>query len=114
MLGNGDSSLIVTSNNKRILVDGGGSETGSYDVGEKVLVPYLLDRKIMKIDYMIFSHFDSDHCKGLFTVMENLTVKNAIISEQGEDSENYRYFLELARSKGINVICVKARRQFEN
>ncbi len=42
---------------------GGGSEMSSFDVGEKTLLPYLLDKGIMKIDYMIFSHFDSDHCQ---------------------------------------------------
>ena len=109
-VGQGDCTLIVTSNNKKILIDGGGSESSSYDVGEKILVPYLLDRKITKIDYMIFSHFDSDHCKGLFTVMEKLKVKNVIISEQGEISENYIYFLKLVQEKQINVVTVQARK----
>ena len=58
-VGQGDSTLIVTPNNKTILIDGGGSET--YDVGENILVPYLLDRKIKKVDYIIISHFDQDH-----------------------------------------------------
>ncbi|MBR2786311.1 MAG: ComEC/Rec2 family competence protein [Clostridia bacterium] len=108
-VGQGDSSLIITSSNKKILIDGGGSESNTYDVGEKVLLPYLLNRKIITIDYMIFSHFDSDHCKGLFTVMENIKVKNAIISKQGEASENYSYFLKLAKSTNTNIIYVKAR-----
>lgn len=108
-VGQGDGCLMVTQTNKRILIDGGGSESESYDIGEKVLVPYLLDRGICKIDYLIFSHFDSDHCKGLFTVMEKLSVKNAVVSEQGGYSANYGYFLELADSKDINVIYVQAR-----
>ena len=57
-VGQGDSMLIQTPSRKTILVDGGGSETGSFDVGEKTLIPYLLDKGIMKIDYMMFSHFD--------------------------------------------------------
>ena len=55
----GDSTLIVTPNDKTILIDGGGSKT--YDVGKNTLIPYLLDRKIKKIDYIIVSHFDEDH-----------------------------------------------------
>ena len=108
-VGQGDSTLIITQENKKILIDGGGSEASSFDVGENVLVPYLLDRNIMTIDFMIFSHFDSDHCKGLFTVMEKLKVKNAIISEQGEISENYKIFLSLVKAQNIKVISVKAR-----
>lgn len=60
-VGQGDSCLITTETGKKILVDGGGSET--YDVGEKVLLPYLLDKGITTIDYVLISHFDSDHCK---------------------------------------------------
>ena len=108
-VGQGDCSLIVTGSNKTILIDGGGSDASNYDVGENILVPYLLDRRITTIDFMIFSHFDSDHCKGLFTVMQNLKVKNAIISEQGEDSENFRYFLKLAQERKVNIVCVQAR-----
>lgn len=62
-VGQGDCMLVKTPCNKVILIDGGGSDIGSFDVGEKTLLPYLLDKGIMKIDYMIFSHFDSDHCK---------------------------------------------------
>ena len=58
-VGQGDSTLIVTPNDKTILIDGGGSLT--YDVGENRLIPYLLDRKIKKIDYVISSHADQDH-----------------------------------------------------
>ena len=61
-VGQGDSTLITTQFNKKILIDGGGSEFGStFDVGEKTLLPYLLKKKIHKLDYVIISHFDSDH-----------------------------------------------------
>lgn len=60
-VGQGDSTLIITPNSKIILIDGGGSDS-TYDVGENTLLPYLLDRKIKKIDYAMISHFDSDHC----------------------------------------------------
>ncbi len=51
-----------TRNNK-ILIDGGGSESSSYDVGESILLPYILDRGINSIDTIIISHFDSDHVR---------------------------------------------------
>lgn len=62
-VGQGDSSLVITPNNKVILIDGGGSYDESYDVGKNILVPYLLDRGIRKVDYIIVSHFDSDHVR---------------------------------------------------
>lgn len=64
-VGQGDSTLIVTPLNKTILIDGGGSLSKEYDVGKNTLLPYLLDRKIRKIDYMIISHFDQDHIRAV-------------------------------------------------
>lgn len=60
-VGQGDSTLVITPKKKTVLIDGGGNE--SYDVGENTLIPYLLDRKINKIDYIIISHFDTDHVR---------------------------------------------------
>ena len=107
-VGQGDCSLIITPHNKKILIDGGGSsDQDEYNVGQQTLIPYLLDRKIKTIDYIIVSHFDSDHVGGLLTVMEELKVNNVVISKQGNDSENYRIFKRIVRKKKINVIMVE-------
>ena len=106
-VGQGDCTLIQTPTNKTILIDGGGSEFGNFDVGESTLLPYLLDRRITTIDYLMISHFDSDHVGGLFAILENLKVKNIIISRQGENSENLEKFSELIQGKKVNLIIVK-------
>lgn len=62
-VGQGDCTLIVTKNNKRILIDGGGSINSKFDIGKKTLIPYLLDRKIKYLDYIMVSHFDFDHVR---------------------------------------------------
>ena len=62
-VGQGDCTLIQIPTNKTILIDGGGSEFGTFDVGESTLLPYLLDRRILSIDYIMASHMDSDHIK---------------------------------------------------
>ncbi len=62
-VGQGDSTLIITPKNKSILIDGGGNINSEFDVGKQVLLPYLLDRKIKNIDYIIISHFDEDHVR---------------------------------------------------
>ena len=106
-VGQGDCTLIQTPERKNVLIDGGGSEFGSFDVGENILLPYLLDRGITKIDYMMISHFDSDHIGGLFYIMENLKVDNIIISMQGKSSENFKKFVQIMSDKQINLIIVK-------
>ena len=103
-VGQGDSCLIVTPNNKKILVDGGGTE--DFDVGKNILIPYLLARRITHLDYVIISHFDTDHVGGVLTVMEELKVSKVVISKQGENSENYRRFEQIVKDKKIKVMTV--------
>ena len=68
-VGQGDSTLIVTPKNKTILIDGGGSSSSDFDVGENTLVPYILDRGFTKIDFIIISHFDSDHVRADYLLL---------------------------------------------
>ncbi|MBQ3145514.1 MAG: ComEC/Rec2 family competence protein [Clostridia bacterium] len=99
-VGQGDCTLIVTPNNKKILIDGGEGKT-------EVLLSYLLDRRIKTIDYIVISHFDSDHCNGLIDIIDNLNVKNIIISKQAYFSEEYINIARIINKKKINVIHVK-------
>lgn len=106
-VGQGDSTLITTQYNKKILIDGGGSEFGStFDVGEKTLLPYLLKKKIHKVDCVIISHFDSDHVGGILTILEELNVKQVLIPKQVEYSENYNKFLDIIKKRNIKVKIV--------
>ncbi|MBQ2916991.1 MAG: DNA internalization-related competence protein ComEC/Rec2 [Clostridia bacterium] len=99
-VGQGDSCLIITPNNKKILIDGGEGEP-------EVLLSYLLDRRIKAIDYIMISHFDSDHCNGLIDIIENLQVKNILISKQAYFCDEYKNIANIINSKKIKVIFVK-------
>ena len=105
-VGQGDSTLVITPTNKKILIDGGGSETGSFDVGKSTLFPYLLDRGITSIDYICISHFDSDHCGGFKYLLENMKIKNIIISKQNESTSNFEEIISIAKEKRINILSV--------
>lgn len=106
-VGQGDSTLIRV-NDKSILIDGGGSAFESEsDVGEMTLLPFLLDRGLISIDYVIVSHFDADHYKGLIYVIENLKINNVVISTLGQESNDFNEFLDLVRKNNINILEVK-------
>ena len=104
----GDACLI-RQKTKVILIDGGGAnnQNNNYNVGKSILMPYLLARKIKTIDYMIFSHFDNDHCQGLLYVLENLKVKSILIGEQYEEYQNYQKLKEVAKRKSIKIYTLK-------
>lgn len=103
-VGQGDCTLIKTKTNKTILVDGGEGGSEKFDEGKNTVIPYLLDRGYTKLDYIIISHFDSDHVGGILGVMEEFKVDKIIISKQGESSENFENFLNIVKSKNIKLI----------
>ena len=106
-VGQGDSMLISTPKGKRILVDGGGTrDSENFDVGRQTLIPYLLNKGITKLDYIIISHFDSDHVGGILSVLEELKAEKVIICKQ-EENENYKKFKEIVKDKKIKVYVVK-------
>ena len=105
-VGQGDCTLIRYKG-KNVLIDGGGSLDNDYNVGEKVLLPYLLDKGIKRIDYIIFSHFDTDHCQGLIYLVGKIKIKNAIVGIQAEKYPNYKEFDQKAKNEKINVIIAK-------
>ena len=101
-VGQGDSVLIETDSRTFILIDGGGSE--NYDVGENILLPYLLDRRVLNIDTIFSSHSDADHLNGIITALENIHVNNVVI---GKGALGYEKLYQIAESKKVKVIEVQ-------
>lgn len=71
------------------------------------MVPYLLARKIKTIDYVVISHFDSDHSGGARETLEKLNVKNLIIAKQAENSEECSKTVEIAKQKNTKIISLQ-------
>ena len=107
-VGQGDCAYIETKNKKAILIDGGGSENSDYDVGENILLPYILDRRKMKIDLMIVSHIHEDHLEGLITIMNTLDVERIIMGPVNKKTELYYKFINVASQKGVQIETVYA------
>lgn len=107
-VGQGDSTLIRTETNKVILIDSGGSTaSSSFDVGNKVLLPYLLDRRIKKIDFIIVSHFDADHCQAFETVIDNINVRKVVVCKQSMITQEYLNIINKCKKKNIKIIVVE-------
>ena len=109
MFGQGDATFIITPQKKNILIDTGGSKVEeNFDVGDDTLVPYLLDRGVNQVDYLMISHFDADHCNGAIAVINKLKVKQMIISKQEKECNEYKNIMKLAENKNIEIRVVKA------
>ncbi len=74
-VGQGECILIRTPSGHNILIDGGsldGRERA--DVGAQVIVPALQNLGVSRLDLMILTHADADHCNGLAEVAREIPV----------------------------------------
>ena len=83
-VGQGDAALIVTPHRRAILVDAGGvmSSGTDFDIGDRVVVPYLRHYGVLSIDYLFLTHGHQDHAGGAAAVARELPVKNSILSRE--------------------------------
>ena len=83
-VGQGDATLIITPHGETILVDAGGA-TGpqnGFDIGERVVVPYLRHYGVKSIDWLILTHNHQDHAGGAAAVAEILGVRQVLLRQE--------------------------------
>jgi len=73
-VGQGDAALIELPEGPRLLVDGGPGGARRFDVGERVLAPFLWNRPLGHLDAVALSHWDVDHSGGLAAVLTRFSV----------------------------------------
>lgn len=98
-VGQGDAMHISTPGGRHILIDG-----GERVAGDRVVIPYLKDRGVKKIDIVFLSHSHSDHMDGLIPVIETLPVGLAIIPRIPFTDSAYNGFLHLLNNRNIPVV----------
>ncbi|MBS4534567.1 DNA internalization-related competence protein ComEC/Rec2 [Clostridium sp. D2Q-14] len=106
-VGQGDSALVEIKS-KCFFIDTGGTTFGDYDVGENILIPYLLKKGINEIDGVFISHFHDDHVKGLISILKDSKIKvnNIFFNPNNERNNLYKEIVYLAKRKGVNIISV--------
>ncbi|MDF2633364.1 MAG: internalization-related competence protein ComEC/Rec2 [Pelosinus sp.] len=87
-VGQGDAALIITPHGRAILVDTGGTigEATDFDVGYRVLLPYLRHYGILNIDYLFLTHGHQDHAGGAAGIAQEVPIKNIVLSRE-DDSQ---------------------------
>ncbi|HEX6203199.1 MAG TPA: ComEC/Rec2 family competence protein, partial [Thermoanaerobaculia bacterium] len=70
-VGQGDATLL-RDGPRALLVDGGGWPSG--DLGGRVLVPALVGEGLARLDAVLLTHPDRDHCRGLVDLASYLPI----------------------------------------
>jgi competence protein ComEC len=102
-VGHGDALVLTLPGGGRVLVDGGGLAATSFDVGERVILPYLLDHGGRRLDAVVASHADYDHIGGLHAILESMNVREMWEGGSRWDRPAYRRLREAARRRELGL-----------
>lgn len=91
----------------RILIDGGGFRATDFDIGQSVLTPILLSKKILTLDFVINTHPHGDHLGGIPTVIRDFTVKNFATGFYFLGQEQFVDLLKLLKQRKVPVAIWK-------
>lgn len=92
--GNSDCTFVETQD-KNLLIDGGDNDD------EQRIVNYLKNLNVSKIDYLVSTHPDADHCGGLDAIVTNFNIGQTFVSNGSSTSKTYRDFIYSLSAKGL-------------
>lgn len=92
------NAVLLESQGHYVLIDGGDRETSSF------VVSYLQDKGIDTFDYVVASHYDSDHLAGLIGVLHQFGVNQLLTPDYVSDTQLYQSFCETASEYDVGQI----------
>ncbi len=110
-VGQGDAAIVRFPDNRTILIDGGIQRSYydkqkrkrvEYDVGERIIEPYLDFHGIRELDMVVLTHPDLDHGGGLAYILQNFKVEQVLgISDMPLDSQTHHRLHAIAKAHNI-------------
>ncbi|MBR1645491.1 MAG: ComEC/Rec2 family competence protein, partial [Selenomonadaceae bacterium] len=77
-VGQGDCAIVVTEHGHCLIFDTGGTREHMFDVGGRVVVPYLKHENIRSVDKIFLTHVHEDHSGGAGAIIKKLPVDEII------------------------------------
>jgi DNA internalization-related competence protein ComEC/Rec2 len=96
-VGQGDS-ILVRSEANAILIDGGEHRN------RNVVLYYLREAGVERLDYVVATHPHSDHIGGLITILRDFEVGALIMPEITNNTVTFENFLEAIENNEVDVI----------
>lgn len=109
----GDSALIVTKNNKSILVDTGGKlnykndnwkqKNKEFNLMTSSIIPFFKSIGLKKIDYLLITHGDADHAGYSIELLNNYKVMNKYTNKGRKNSLEKKINISSLESKYLKI-----------
>lgn len=102
----GDAALVRFPGGATMLIDAGGFRDPNFDVGERVVAPFLLKKRITRLNYVVATHPDVDHWGGLNYLLNNFRVDELWADPGSWEPNLWAGFVSLAAKKRIKLLSV--------
>lgn len=96
-VGQGDSIFIELPNKENILIDGGTKSSGD------LVLNYLKENKVSKIDYLVATHPHEDHIGGLIEVINNYPIGEIYMPDVTHTSKTFENLLIAINNKSYKI-----------
>ncbi len=104
-VGQGSSTFLQMRNGRTILIDGGSRTSPRFNVGERIIAPFLWKIRRWRIDDLVITHPHADHFNGMAAVIRHFAPRRLFVNGRtGDGEKGYRELLALARRKGMKII----------
>ncbi len=107
-VGQGSSTFMHLPDGSRILLDGGGSRSSNFNVGERIIAPFLRHQRIWRLDLAVITHPHSDHFSGMDFIFKHFQPNTLYINGDRRGEGNYSEIIEQARQQGIKITVPEA------
>ncbi|MEZ5428158.1 MAG: ComEC/Rec2 family competence protein [Pyrinomonadaceae bacterium] len=115
-VGQGDAALITFPDGQTMLVDGGGimsfnreadGEAGIFEpdipsIGESVVSEFLWEKGYARVDYILATHADADHIRGLADVAGNFRIGRALFGRAPVGNPEFERLSSVLDRRGVD------------
>ncbi len=106
-VGSADSFLIKTPKNQYFLIDTGKKSYKGTTSATNIINPYFKNKRIHRLNSMIITHFDIDHCGGVIDILKLVKADNIYIQSEKSKSKHSEEILKYLKENSLNYKIAK-------
>lgn len=107
-VGQGDASVVEFPGGEVMIVDAGGLGSGTFDVGERLVAPFLWSRRIATVDWLVLTHPHYDHYGGLRYLVEHFAPREIWTTGAVAPAAAYAALLSAVERNGVRERHVRS------